>query len=110
MEQLVHLSTAVHLVLMLYVHENVKSTFIPNALLINISIMVKNAFFCVAKAKVEHPMQLFYIVLLDTDQLEILFRILCMMVGNDANLGVLQLTLHVTATTEVSNILAKHPE
>jgi hypothetical protein len=30
------------------------------------------------------------------------------MVGNDANLDILQLVLRVTATTEVSNILAKH--
>jgi hypothetical protein len=30
------------------------------------------------------------------------------MVGNDANLDILQLALHVTVTTEVSNILAKH--
>jgi len=32
------------------------------------------------------------------------------MIGNDANLDMLQLALRVTATTEVSNILAKHPE
>jgi hypothetical protein len=32
------------------------------------------------------------------------------MVGNDANLDILQLALRVTVTTEVSNILAKHPE
>jgi hypothetical protein len=109
-EQLVHLSTAVHLVLALYVHEDAKSTFIPNVLFVDISIMVKNAFFCIAKAKAEHPTQLFYIVLLGTNRLETLFGILCTMVGNNANLDVLQLALHVTATTEVSNILAKHPE
>ena len=55
-------------------------------------------------------MQPFFIILLGTDQLEMLFRILRTMVGNDANLNVLQLALHVTATTEVSNILTKHPE
>jgi hypothetical protein len=32
------------------------------------------------------------------------------MIGNNANLDILQLALRVTATTEVSNILAKHPE
>ena len=72
--------------------------------------MIKNVFFCVAKAKAEHPMQPFFIVLLSTDQLETLFGILCTMVGNDANLNILQLALRVTTTTEVSNILAKHPE
>ena len=101
---------AVHLVLMLYVHKDAKSTFILNVLFVDIGIMVKNVFFCVAKVKVEHLMHPFYIVLLGTDRLETLFGILHMMVGNDANLDVLQLTLRVTATTEVSNILAKHPE
>jgi hypothetical protein len=32
------------------------------------------------------------------------------MIGNDRNLDILQLALRVTATMEVSNILAKHPE
>jgi len=72
--------------------------------------MVKNAFFCVTKAKLDHPVDPFFLVLLGTDRLETLFGILRTMVGNDANLDILQLALHVTATTEVSNILAKHPE
>jgi hypothetical protein len=32
------------------------------------------------------------------------------MVGNDANLDILQLALRITSTSEVSTILAKHPE
>jgi len=47
---------------------------------------------------------------LGTDRLESLFGILRMMVGNDANLDILQLSLCITSTTEVSSILAKHPE
>jgi hypothetical protein len=109
-EQLEHLSAAAHLVLALYVHDNARSWFIPNALFIDIGIMVKNVFFCVAKAKADHPNQLFFIVLLGTDRLESLFGILRTMVGNDANLDILQLALRVTSTIEVSNILAKHPE
>ena len=109
-EQLEHLSVAVHLALALYVHEDAKSLFIPNALFVDIGIMIKNVFFCVAKAKMEHPMEPFFIVLLGTDRLESLFGILRTMIGNDANLDMLQLALRVTATTEVSNILAKHPE
>lgn len=109
-EQLGHLSTAVHLALALYVHDDAKSLFIPNALFVDIGIMVKNAFFCVAKAKTDHPMEPFFIVLLGTDRLETLFGILRTMIGNDANLDMLQLALRVTATTEVSNILARHPE
>jgi len=72
--------------------------------------MIKNVFFCISKAKAEHPMQPFFIVLLGTDRLEMLFRILRTMVGNDANLNIPQLALCVTTTTEVSNILATHPE
>jgi hypothetical protein len=109
-EQLKHLSAAAHLTLALYVDNDARTQFIPNALFIDIGIMIKNVFFCIAKAKAEHPMQPFFIILLGTDRLEILFRILRTMVGNDANLDVLQLALRVTATTEVSNILAKHPE
>jgi len=110
LEQLEHLSAAVHLVLALYIHDDARSWFIPNALFINIGIMVKNVFFCVAKVKADHPNQPFFIVLLGTDRLESLFGILRTMVGNDANLDILQLALHVTSTTEVSNILVKHPE
>jgi len=96
--------------LALYVHNDAQSQFLPNTLFINIRIIIKNAFFCVAKAKVDHPMQPFFVVLLGTDRLETLFGILRTMVGNDANLDILQLALRVTATTEVSNILTKHLE
>jgi hypothetical protein len=101
---------AIHLTLALYAHDDAKSLFIPNALFVDIGIMVKNVFFCIAKAKTDHPMVPFFIMLLGTDRLETLFGILRTMIGNDANLDMLQLALHVTATTEVSNILARHPE
>jgi hypothetical protein len=109
-EQLGHLSTAIHLLLALYVHGDARSQFIPNNLFVDIGIMIKNVFICVAKAKVDHPFSPFFIVLLGTDRLESLFGILRTMVGNDTNLDILQLALRVTSTTEVSNILAKHPE
>jgi len=109
-EQLEHLSVAVHLILALYVLDDAQSQFIPTSLFVNIGIMVKNVFFCVAKAKIDHPNQPFFLVLLGTDQLESLFGILHTMVGNDANLDILQLALHITSTTEVSAILAKYPE
>ena len=108
--QLEHLSMAMHLALALYTHNDAKSGFIPNALFVDIGIMIKNVFFCVAKAKTDHPLEPFFIVLLGTNCLETLFRILCTMIGNNANLNILQLALHVTATTEVSNILTWHPE
>ena len=39
-----------------------------------------------------------------------MYGILRTMVGNDANLDMLQLGHHLTGTTEVSTILAKHPD
>jgi len=109
-EQLEHLSVAVHLILVLYVLDDARSSFIPTTLFVDIGIMVKNVYFCVAKAKTDHPNQPFFLALLGTDRLESLFGILRTMVGNDTNLDVLQLALRITATTEVSTILAKHPE
>ncbi|KAK0493159.1 hypothetical protein EDD18DRAFT_1357098 [Armillaria luteobubalina] len=84
--------------------------FFPSLLFMDIGIMIKNAFFCVAKAKIDNPGGSFYIILLGTDQLKQLFGILHSIVGNDANLDVLQLVIHLTGTTKVANILAKHPE
>jgi hypothetical protein len=109
-EQLEHLSVAMHLILALYVLDDARSYFIPTPLFIDIGIMVKNAFFCIAKAKMDHPNQPFFLALLGTDRLKSLFGILCTMVGNDTNLNVLQLALHITSTTEVLTILAKHLE
>jgi hypothetical protein len=59
-EQLEHLSASVHLLLALYVHEDGRSHFVPMPLFVNTGIMVKNVFFYVAKAKLDHPMDLFF--------------------------------------------------
>jgi hypothetical protein len=88
-KQLKHLSAAMHLLLALYVYEDVRSHFFPTPLFVDIGIMVKNAFFCVTKAKLDHPVDPFFLMLLGTDQLETLFGILHTMVGNDANLDIL---------------------
>jgi hypothetical protein len=57
-----------------------------------------------------NPNDDFYIILLGTDRLEELFGILRTMVGNDANLDILQLVSRLAGTTEVANILAKYPQ
>lgn len=106
-EQLEHLSSAAHLALALY---EPGDRLMPTTLYIDIMIFIKNVFFCVAKAKADHPNDPFYIVLLGTDRLETLFGILRTMVGNDANLDIFQLSLRVTGTTEVANIFTLHPE
>jgi len=107
-EQIEHLSAAAHLALILY--RLASKEFIPTNLYIDLMIMIKNAIFCIAKMKVDDPDGEFWIILLGTDRLEELFGILRTMVGNDANLDILQLVSRLAGTTEVSNILAKYPQ
>lgn len=108
-EQLEHLSAASHLLLGLFAENEVTTKLMPTQLYVNIMIMVKNVYFCVAKAKVDDLHGNFWIILLGTDRLEVLFGILRTMVGSDANLDLLQLGLRLTGTIEVSTILAKYP-
>jgi len=107
-EQIEHLSAAAHLAMILY--RLAGKEFIPTNLYIDLMIMVKNVLFCVAKAKVDDPDGEFWVILLGTDRLEELFGILRTMVGNDANLDILQLVSRLSGTTEVANILAKYPQ
>jgi hypothetical protein len=109
-EQLVHLSAAAHLLAALFAEDHIGTGLMPTQLYIDIMIMIKNVYFCVAKAKVDDPEGSFWIVLLGTDRLETLYGILRTMVGNDANLDLLQLCHRLTGTTEVSTILAKYPQ
>lgn len=106
-EQIEHLSAAAHLALALY--KSAGKDFIPTNLYIDLMIMIKNILFCVAKAKIDDPDGELWIILLATDRLEEFFGILRTMVGNDANLDILQLVCRLAGTTEVSNILAKYP-
>ncbi|KAK0451744.1 hypothetical protein EV421DRAFT_1060672 [Armillaria borealis] len=108
-EQLEHLSSAAHMILALYVEECAKTKSMPSQLYLNAQIMIKNVFFCVAKAQVDDPEGHFWLVLLGTDRLEELFGIVRTMVGNDANVDVLQLGDRVTNATEVSTIFALYP-
>ena len=82
-KQLEHLSAAAYLALALY--QIAGKDFIPTNLYIDVMLMIKNAFFCVAKAKVDNLEGEFWIILLGTDRLKELFGILRMIVGNDAN-------------------------
>lgn len=108
-EQLIQLSAAAHLLLALFSEDQATTRLMPTQLYVDIMIMIKNVYFCVAKTKVDDPDGNFWIILLGTDRLEVLYGILRTMVGNDANLDVLQLGLRLTGTTEVSTILAKYP-
>lgn len=106
-EQLEHLSAAAHLLLVLY--RKGGKEFFPTLLFTDLMILIKNVWFCVAKAKVDDPNGEFWIILLGIDCLEEIFGILHTMIGNDANLDTLQLVGRLMGTTEVSNILAKYP-
>ncbi|KAF6764939.1 hypothetical protein DFP72DRAFT_839943 [Ephemerocybe angulata] len=107
-EQLEHLSAAAHLAFVLY--KSAEKDFIPTLLYIDIILMIKNMFFCVAKAKTDTPHGVFFIVILGTDRLEIQFGILRTMVGNDCNLDILQISDRTSGVIDIADILAKHPD
>lgn len=81
----------------------------PTQLYIDMMMMIKNVYFCVAKTKADDPEGNFWIILLGTDCLEVLYGILHTMVGNDANLDLLQLSLRLTGTTKSQQFLQSTP-
>ncbi len=91
-------------------YRNSGCKFFATLLYLDIMMMVKNVYFCVAKGKMNNPKGTFYLILLGTDRLEILFGILRTIIGTDANVDLLQLATRLTGTIEVSNILLKKPE
>lgn len=107
-DQLAHLSAAAHLLFVLY-REKAKH-FIPSLLYIDITLMIKNAYFCVAKAKIDTPDDSFFLILLGTDRLEIHFGILRTVVGTDSNVDILQISERTSGLVDIADILAKHPE
>lgn len=70
-EQLKHLSAAAHLVIAFYKKE--RGSVMPSQLHFDLIFMVKNAYCCVAKAQRDNPNGKFFIILLGTNPLEILF-------------------------------------
>ncbi|KAF8165869.1 hypothetical protein B0H34DRAFT_671602 [Crassisporium funariophilum] len=100
-EQIEHFSAAAHLAIALY--KLARKDFLPTNLYVDLVLMIKNVLFCVAKAKADDPNGEFWIILLGTDCLKELFGILCTMVGNDANLDILQLVLRLPNSKEIPN-------
>jgi hypothetical protein len=109
-EQLVHLSAAAHMAFYLYRDKLARTQFMPTQSYVDIMIMIKNVFCCVAKAKVDNPHGLFYPILLGTDHLESFFGLIRTAVGTDTNVDILQLGSCASGLTEVAAILAEHPE
>lgn len=107
-EQLTRLSTACHLVMQLYISG--KDSFIPSQLYIDIMIMVKNAFFCVAKTQSDDPTGRFWIILLGDDRLEKSFGFVRTTVGSDSNADCYQLGGRLMTVVQIALIMAEHPE
>ncbi|KAJ7153390.1 hypothetical protein C8R46DRAFT_1197422 [Mycena filopes] len=108
-EQLIHLSTAAHLLLILFTTHRAGTDFMANQTFVNIMLMIKNAFFCVAKAKIDMPDAEFFLILLGTDRLEKLFGLIRTAIGTDSNVDVYQLAGRASNLTEVSKILTLRP-
>lgn len=108
-EQLAHLSAAAHLAAFLFTSNGARSKAMPSLTFKDIIILVKNAFFGVAKAKISTPDGDFYIILLGTDRLESTFGVVRSIVGNDANADILTLTYRLSHAVECLNIFSKHP-
>jgi hypothetical protein len=109
-KQLIHLSVAAHLAFLLYRHNSASTHFMPRQSYLDIVLMIKNVYFCVAKTKVDNPTTNFYLILLGTDRLETFFGLIRTAVSTDANVDMLQLGSRASGLTEVAAILAEHPE
>ena len=109
-EQLSQLSTAAHLALYMFSDDSACTKFMPTQSYIDIMIMIKNVYFCVAKTKVDNPSGKFFIIQLGTDRLETFFGLVRTAVGPDNNVDMIQLGSRASGLTEVAVILARHPE
>ena len=109
-EQLSHLSTAAHLAFYLYTDGSAKTRFMPNQSFVNIMIMVKNAYFCVAKCKVDDPTGSLRLFQFGTDRLEGFFGLIRTAIGTDTNINIMKLGSHASGLVKVAAILALHPE
>ena len=109
-EQLKHLSAAAHLATFLFTFQNARSKTLPSLTYKDIILMVKNAYFCVAKAKIHNPNSSFWLILLGTDRLESTFGVVRSMVGNDTNADMSSLTTRLSHAVECLNVFSLHPE
>ena len=109
-EQLKYLSATAHMAYVFFMHENARSSYIPSTLYQDIQIMVKNAYFCVAKTKHDNPEGKFFLILLGTDQLEWLFGFIHTENGYNINVSTYSLSNHTSGAVECHAILSKHPE
>ncbi|TFK20864.1 hypothetical protein FA15DRAFT_707712 [Coprinopsis marcescibilis] len=100
-------TSAWQLMLVIFCTEGIK--FMSNQLYMDIMTTIKNVYICIAKFMIDHLNSTFYIILLGTDRLEILFGNICTIVGNNANTDMLQLDhlspQHWVGDVDISNVL-----
>lgn len=75
-EQLVHLSATAHLATYLFTVNDAQSKAMPSLTFKDLILLVKNTYFCVAKAKICSSDSNFYLILNGTDKLESTFSII----------------------------------
>ncbi|KAJ7699797.1 hypothetical protein B0H14DRAFT_3652433 [Mycena olivaceomarginata] len=90
-EQLTHLSTAAHLLIVLFTTDGAGTDFMANQTFIDI------------------PDSEFFLILLGTDRLEKLFGLIRTAVGTDSNFDILQFASRASNLTEVNIILGLKP-
>ena len=86
------------------------SSFLPSPLYHDIQIMVKNVFFCVAKATWDTPNGKFFIILLGTDRLEWIFGLIQSQYGSNVNVSTYSLSSRASGAVECHSILSQWPE
>lgn len=109
-KQLTHLGAAAHLSTFLLMVNSAQSKALQLLTFHDIILLVKNAYFCIAKTGVSSPDSKFYLILLGTDHLESTFSLVRSMVGTDKNADILQLSTCLSHAVECLNIFKKHPE
>jgi hypothetical protein len=107
-KQLMHLSALAHLYLAIYSVE--KGNFVSSQLYFDVQTWIKNAFFCIAKTKLDNLDGEFWLILLGTDALEHLFGIVWTMISTDTNADLFQLGNHLEAAASCCCILTEHPD
>ncbi|KAF8325088.1 uncharacterized protein EI90DRAFT_3238888 [Cantharellus anzutake] len=109
-DQLKSLSAAAHLAYIFFTDHNAHSAYLPSPLYRDIQIMVKNAFFCVAKMKRDNPNGEFFLILLGMDRLEWIFGLIRSQNGSDVNVSTYTLLGRTSGAVECHSILSQHPE
>ncbi|KAJ7698278.1 hypothetical protein B0H17DRAFT_1158366 [Mycena rosella] len=108
-EQLNHLSAAAHMVLILFTSDHAGTDFMVSQTFVNIMLMIKNAYFCVAKVKIDIPDAEFFLNLLGINREEKRFGLIRTAKGPDSNVDVNQLAGRASNLTEISKILTFRP-